>query len=213
MKSFWTLTSITALAAVVFCTGCPQPPETPAPAPTNAVTKKAAPPPRVTTSTTPTVTQPTPTTSQLPVPATIPVVEPVNPAQKIAGIEETYKSLTESSAKVGAIYQISDVGGAFAVESLGRLFQAEKDPDLQVEIVDSLLDIEGEDQLKLALLTAAVGADQNQELREHAIDALTDIDAKLALPVLQALTNDPNEEIREAVSDAIDLLKVTAEIP
>jgi HEAT repeat protein len=54
-----------------------------------------------------------------------------------------------------------------------------------------------------------VGADQTQEVREAAIEALTDVDAKVALPVLKALTTDPNEEIRDAAKDAIELLDVT----
>jgi len=160
-------------------------------------------------TTTPAGIQTPTTTGKLPTPVQPTATEAADAARTLANLESSYKSLPDFSKKVGAIYEISEVGGAPAVESLGRLFQAEKDAELRVEIVDSLFDIDGQDQQKLAILSAAAASDQPQEVRESAIDALTDIDAKVAMPILQALASDSNEEIRDAAKDALEILKAT----
>jgi hypothetical protein len=211
MKSFWNVTMVMGLAAAVTLTGCKKPTEETAPAPAPTTTKKAAPPPRVTPPVTTGATV-KPSTQPKPVIAvTVPESSPAEAAKIIAAAEKGYSALPDFSAKVGAIYKIAETGGAGAVESLGRLFQAEKDAELRVEIVDSLFDIDEQDQLKVALLSAAAAADQPQDVRESAIDALTDIDSKHALPILQALASDPNEDIREAAKDGIEILKAIGE--
>jgi hypothetical protein len=217
MKLFWNLTTAVAVVALAMVIGCNKPAEEPtAPAaPTTTTTKQAAPPPRVvvpTTPTTPAQPQAQQTEPTVPSPQPVAPVSTAEIAKKVAVYETAYNASTDSTAKVGIIYNISDAGGAPAVESLGRLFQNEKNAELKVEIVDSLFDIDGQDQSKIAILTAAAGQDQNQDVRESAIDALTDIDAKLALPILQALTSDSNEDIRDAAKDAIDILKATGDI-
>jgi HEAT repeat protein len=208
MKSFWNLMTVLAVGWAVTFTGCSKPAEETPAAPSSTTTKKAAPPPKVTAP----VTVPKTTAQAQPLASTGIVEMPVAEAAKIiAAVEKGYSELPDFSAKVGAIYKIAETGGAPAVEALGRLFQAEKDAELRVEIVDSLFDIDGQDNLKVALLSAAAAADQQQDVRESAIDALTDIDPKQALPILQALTSDPNEDIRDAAKDAVELVKAMAE--
>lgn len=128
-------------------------------------------------------------------------------AQVAASLETAYITNPEFSARVETIYKLTDAGTPEAITSLGRLFHMEKDPDLKTEILDSLFDVDGQDERKAALLSAGAGADQPKEVRMSAIDGLEDVDAKYALPILQALTSDPDEEIRDAAKDAIEMLQ------
>lgn len=130
-----------------------------------------------------------------------------NPAEEAAALERQYISNPDFSARVETIYKLTDAGTPEAIASLGRLFQMEKDNDLKTEILDSLFDIDGQDNNKAAILAFAVSSTQPKEVRESAIDALEDIDAKYALPILQGLLADPDEEIRDAAKDAIEMLQ------
>ena len=121
-------------------------------------------------------------------------------------LEAAYASNPDFAKRVEAIYQISDKGTPEAVATLGRLFHVEKDPDLKIEILSSLFDFDGLDDRKITILGAGIAADQPKEVREEAIDSLGDVDSKYALPLLQSLLSDPDEEIREAAKDQIELL-------
>jgi HEAT repeat protein len=128
-------------------------------------------------------------------------------AQVAATLENAYISNPDFNSRVEQIYKLTDAGTPEAIASLGRLFHMEKDNDLKVEILDSLFDIDGQDERKAALLSAGAGADQPKEVRESAIDGLEDIEPKYALPILQALLGDPDEDIRDAAKDAIETLQ------
>ena len=134
-------------------------------------------------------------------------------AQSAAQLEQSYASNPDFPKRVEIIYKLSDLATPQSVAVLGRLFQAEKDPDLRTEVLDSLYDIEGLDDKKAVVLAAGASADQPQEVRESAIDGLTDIDPKTALPILQGLLNDPNPEIREAAKDALDQVQEAMKNP
>ncbi len=169
----------------------------PEPPPTMSQPAPVAPPPASPTakpSATATNTGPTPARS-------------ANPAEEAAALERQYISNPDFSSRVETIYKLTDAGTPEAIASLGRLFQMEKDNDLKTEILDSLFDIDGQDNNKAAILAFAVTSGQPKEVRESAIDALEDIDAKYALPILQGLLADPDEEIRDAAKDAIEMLQ------
>lgn len=124
------------------------------------------------------------------------------------GLQEiSYQTNTEYAAKIEAIFRIADAGGSSSLAALGRLFTTEKDVELKAEILQSLGDIQGFDEQKTALLTAGAGADQPRQVRQAAIDGLTNIDPKYALPLLQAMTTDADEEIRESAKDAIQIVQ------
>lgn len=125
-------------------------------------------------------------------------------APNVSALEASYVAKPEFTDRVQIIYKLSDAGTPDAIYALGRLFHAEKDPDLKVEIMDSLFDIDGQDDKKVALLAAGAGPDQPKDVRESAIDGLGDVDAQYALPILKPLANDPDEEIREQAKDAIE---------
>jgi len=81
------------------------------------------------------------------------------PATQIASLEAEYKTNTELSARAEIIFKISDVGTGAALPALGRIFSLETDPELKTEVLTLLADIDNQDDQKLAILSAAVGAD------------------------------------------------------
>ena len=193
---------VPALAAALMFSACskeaPQPERSPA-APRPEVSKSVeAPQAAETPSTNVTIAGPS-------VPPPLAPAEPsAETALEVAELEKAYVSNTAFTARVQLIYKLTDVDTAEAVGALGRCFQLEKDPNLRIEVLDSLSDIDGLDDQKVAILAAGASADQPQEVRESAIDGLTDIDPKKALPILQALLSDPDEDIRDATKDAIE---------
>jgi HEAT repeat protein len=181
--------------------GCGKPSEQPAESPAPAAQPdkpqpSGMPPLPPSTTKTPTVTPP----------SAVPAVGNQG-AGEISQIEAAYLANPDFAKRVELIYKISDVGTVESIAALSRLFNQEKDPDLKIEVVDSLFDIDGLDQHKVALLVTASAANQPKEVRESAIDALGDLEPKYALPILQSLAADPDEDIREAAKDQIELLQ------
>jgi hypothetical protein len=128
-------------------------------------------------------------------------------AQQIGDMELAYHSATDFSTRIDAMYKISDLNSADAVSALGRLFAFEKDPELKTEILDALSDVEAQDAGKVAILAAAAGNDQAKDVRQSAIDGLTNIDPQRALPVLQGMVNDADSDISDAAKDAVEQVK------
>jgi hypothetical protein len=191
---------ICAAAALTGCSRAPQPPAPAEPAPT-------------------------PPASTAP-PATLPAVRPVAPLdydddmeiypardplrpgspeaiEQARLTEEQYRATTTVKQRVQALYQLSSQDTPEALQALGRLFQAEPDPELREEILESLLEFTGQKENKLAILTAALGPDQPLGVRETAIDVLIDLAYHEAIPVLQGLLQDPNQTVRDMARDAI----------
>lgn len=129
--------------------------------------------------------------------------------QQIADMEGAYHSSTDFSTRIDAMYRISDVNSAEAVSALGRLFAFEKDPELKTEILDALSDVEGQDSGKVAILAAAAGTDQAKDVRQSAIDGLTNIDPQRALPILQGMVSDSDSDISDAAKDAVEQVKAS----
>jgi HEAT repeat protein len=102
---------------------------------------------------------------------------------------------------------IADAPGPDAVRALTRLFQVETDPDLKVDLLDSLLGIEGLVEEKLKMLTLGAEKGLPTEVRQSAIDGLIDLDDPRVIPVLNGLLNDPDEEVREGAKDALEMLQ------
>jgi hypothetical protein len=132
-------------------------------------------------------------------------------AKQIAQYENVYRSSTDFSSRIDAIYRISDAGTAGAITALGRLFTFETDPELKTEILDALSDVDGQDSQKVVILSAAVSPDQAKDVRQSAIDALSNIDAQKSLPILQNLANDSDSDISESASNAIEQVKANIE--
>lgn len=128
-------------------------------------------------------------------------------------LEKEYLTATNRDARLDLMMDITDVPSAEAVKSLTRLFEQETDADLKVDLIDSLLGIDGYKDEKLAMLTLGVKTGLPKEVRETAIDGLIDLEDSRAMPLLNGLLNDPDPEIRESAQDAIELMQTPAQTP
>jgi hypothetical protein len=199
-------TTVGAVVIALVMVGCPQrksaseEPRTP-PRSASPVPRVITPPPSMFAETLPSQSG---GTSALSV-----VEDPKLAAKEAAALGTDYLAKTEFADKVEALYRISDLATGEALDTLTRLFLQEKDADMKTQIIDAMGDIEGFKEKKLALLATAAKADQPQEVRESAINALGDIEDARVIPILQSLLNDPDEDIRSEAEDAMKLLQDT----
>ena len=131
-------------------------------------------------------------------------------AQLVAQVrqaESDYHNTPDFQKRVVILYNLSSVESPETIDAVGRLFLNEQDKELKIELLNSLTDIEGENDKKLTILSAAIRADQPKDVRSEAIDGMTNMEDKRAIQVLQGLLNDPDQEIREAAQDAIEQLQ------
>ncbi len=146
-------------------------------------------------------------------PAPLPTMQSVSmksstPAdQRAAELERRYNQTPDFGQKIEIVYKLASQETAEAVKVMSKLFTAEKDEELKIHLVDSLVDIEGHEDVKLEMLRAAILPDQPQDVRESAIDAIVDLESPKGIPILEALVNDSNEEVREWAKDSLDVLK------
>ena len=122
-------------------------------------------------------------------------------------LEKDYLANTNREDRLDLMMDITDWPGPETVKVLTRLFQAETDPELRVDLLDSLLSIEGSVDEKLSLLALATAKGQPTDVRQSAIDGLIDLEDPRAIAILNGLLNDPDEEIREGAKDAIEMLQ------
>jgi hypothetical protein len=132
---------------------------------------------------------------------------PAQLAAQVKKLEEDYKDTPDLQKRVSIIFDLSSNESTGAVDAVGRLFLNEKEQDLKIELIDSLNDIDGQNDKKLAILNSGLRADQPKEVRMEAIDAIGDVEDKRGIQVLQVYAADPDEEIRDAVKDAIEQLQ------
>ncbi len=122
-------------------------------------------------------------------------------------MEKAYLAATNRDDRLDIMMDIAESPSAEAVKTLTRLFQAEKDMDLQVDLIDSLLGIEDFKDEKLGMLTIATQANLPKEVRQAAVDGLIDLDDPRVVAVFNGLLNDPDEEIRDAAKDALEMVQ------
>jgi len=122
-------------------------------------------------------------------------------------LEKDYASATNRDARLDIMMDIAETPGAEAVRALTRLFEVETDGDLKVDLLDSLLGIDGFKEEKLIMLTMGARQGLPQEVRQSAIDGLIDLDYSRVIPVLNGLLNDSDPEIREGAQDALEMLQ------
>jgi len=163
----------------------------------------------------PRVVTPAPTTTTTVRPAnvssakttvTAPAV-PVEAPKTLPEMEKAYLSTTNRDTRLDLMMDIAEVPTADSVKSLTRLFESENDPDMKVDLIDSLLGIDGFKDEKLIMLTMAIRQGLPNDVRESAIDGLIDLEDARAIALLNGLLNDPDTQIRESAQDAIELLQ------
>ena len=111
-------------------------------------------------------------------------------------LEKEYLSTTNHDDRLDRMMDIAEQSTAEAVKSLARLFEAETDTELKVDLLDSLLGIEGFKDEKLGLLTQGIRQGLPLEVRQSAIDGLIDLEDTRSIALLNGLLNDPDQEIR-----------------
>lgn len=122
-------------------------------------------------------------------------------------LEKEYTATTNRDTRLDLIMDIADAPGPESILALSRLFDTETDADLKVDLLDSLLGIEGFVEEKLKLLAKGAQKGLPGDVRQSAIDGLIDLDDQRVIPVLNGLLNDPDEEIRESAKDALEMLQ------
>jgi len=122
-------------------------------------------------------------------------------------LEKDYLATTNRDTRLDIMMDIAENSTAETVKALTRLFEGETDPDLKVDLLDSLLGIEGFHDEKLIMLTMGARQGLPHEVRQSAIDGLIDLDDQRVIPVLNGLLNDPDEEIREGAKDALEMIQ------
>ncbi len=129
------------------------------------------------------------------------------PMKPLPELERDYASTTNRDTRLDVMMDISEAGTADSVKSLTRLFDLETDPDLKVDLLDSLLGIEGFKDEKLIMLTLGVRQGLPSDVRQSAIDGLIDLEDTRSIALLNGLLNDPDPEIRQSAQDAIEILQ------
>jgi aminopeptidase N len=129
-------------------------------------------------------------------------------AAQVKQLENEYRNTPDFQKRVTLIYELSsNDDGADVIDALTRLFLNEKDQELKIELINSLTDIDGQNDKKLAILGAALRADQPKEVRLEAIDGMGDAQDKRGIQILQGYLKDPDEDIRENAQDTIEQLQ------
>jgi hypothetical protein len=131
----------------------------------------------------------------------LPVVKP------LPALEQDYAGATNRDTRLDIMMDIAETPGAESVRALTRLFEVESDTDLKVDLLDSLLGIDGFTEEKLIMLTLGSRQGLPSEVRQSAIDGLIDLDDPRVIPVLNGLLNDPDAEIREGAQDALEMIQ------
>jgi type IV secretory pathway VirB10-like protein len=131
-------------------------------------------------------------------------------AAQVKKLESDYQNTQDFQKRVVILYDLSSTESPETIDVIARLFLNEKDQELKVELINSLMDVEGQHDKKLAILSNAVRSDQPKDVRLEAIDGMADAEDRRAIQILQAFTNDPDEEIRDAVKDTIEQLQAMA---
>jgi hypothetical protein len=207
-KLIFTMILVSAVLVVASCSQKESQPAAPPPQPKPAIIKKAEllpqknqilPPSGESELTTPTTPLVVPSDEQEETPAQL--------AAQVRQEESDYHNTLDFQKRVAILYNLSSVESPETIDAVGRLFLTEQDKELKIELLNSMKDIEGENDKKLTILSAAIRADQPQDVRLEAIDGMTNMEDKRAIQVLQGALNDPDQEIREAAQDAIEQLQ------
>lgn len=124
---------------------------------------------------------------------------PVEPQPPVFVLEAQFRAAQGKDERIDLAGQIANWNNASAVEALGRLFTFERHPDIKLALITDLNDIDSEaaPETRLALLASAL-RDQPRNIRAAALDSLAQIEDPRVEPILQqAMSNDPDEEMRE----------------
>jgi HEAT repeat protein len=129
--------------------------------------------------------------------------------EEASQLEAAFNNTRDFTKRAAIIEQLSVTESPDAIDSITRLFLNERDPMLKVELIDSLMNIDGENDKKLMLLLGAIRDNQRKDVRIAAIEAMGETEDMRAIQVLQGLLKDSDKEVRMAARDAVEQLKMT----
>lgn len=132
---------------------------------------------------------------------------PAQLAAEVKQLEDDYKNTSDMQKRVTIIYDLSSNESSNTIDAIARLFLNEKNQELKIELIDSLTDIDGQNDKKLAILSSALRADQPKDVRSDAIDGFSDLEDKRGIQILQVYASDPDEDIRDSIKDTIQGLQ------
>ena len=94
-------------------------------------------------------------------------------AAQVKQLENEYQNTPDFQKRVSIIFELSsNDDGADVIDALAHLFLNEKDQELKIELVNSLTDVDGQNDKKLAILSTGMRGDQPKEVRLEAIDGM-----------------------------------------
>ena len=205
----WTIRAIVITGAAVLSVSCGkpelsseqnQPKSTSPPAPTNTVVRHD--------EVTPSLASPQPgeiVASSPPIASSADKSQAENQlsaalAQYPVADEETRTNIVEHLADL----EEKGVDKADLAKALAAMFAMEKSATVKVSILDELDGLAPPSLLEQVM--PALLPDQPLEVRDEAVAILKDLGNKRAIPALQTLLSDPDEDLREEAQDAINSL-------
>ena len=134
-----------------------------------------------------------------------PPATPEAAARQAAELEREFKTEREFAPSVEAIYRLAEGSSLKSREVLRVLFFAETDPEMRVQMVNSLSFVESEDlRPSLPIFNEALKPTQPRELREAALDTIQSMHDPRTINLLQLALADPDPELRETAMRTIE---------
>lgn len=120
-----------------------------------------------------------------------------------------YPTLGDKDKRGRLADDVADMAGAGAskpevAQALGTMFHEETGVELKTDLLDKLSDLE--DPAAFRQIVQGLDPKQPDEVRVAAISALEDLGDPQAIPVLQQLLSDSDQDVREAAQDALEQL-------
>ena len=124
-------------------------------------------------------------------------------AETAISLQEKFLSTSDANERKNVVHALGELDSAEAIDIIYRLFQLEQAEDVNLDMIETVEQMEVEDSRKIPIMATGIQADQPQEVRETAIDVLADFTDPVATQLLQSLMNDPNPEIHQAAQEAL----------
>ena len=117
-----------------------------------------------------------------------------------------YRAATDANERSRVLAALDELEPAERVRVVAALLPTEKNPELLVQMLDTLQAVEGQDAGKLPLVLAAARADRPLAVRVAAADVLETVTAPDARAAWSAFAADAAPDLRERARAALDRL-------
>lgn len=133
-----------------------------------------------------------------------------HPEAEALALEEQYRLFSETAPELrtGVIHALGEAGTPEAAETLARLYSEEENLAMRMEILGTAGYFDAETlEPMLSVMSEALAAGQETELRQAAIETLENIPAEQALPLWQELAADADPTISSTAQTMIARLQ------